>query len=547
MRLPAVYVDLRSLANRTIGIRMAVGVALSLTERLLAPVAAWVLFRRTLGDQLAIAFCLGGVVTVRSLAQRMFSSRTEADLVDRVGGAVLGGDVLKASVLPDEDARLELVQAIYRASESLVHTVPVLVADALACGLLAAAVVWVEPARLVLFAVVMALVGAAALAVSRRVAEGASAGTWARQQRAYEALVDVLEGRLEIVACGLRQPFLDELRDRTRAWGAAGARLAALTGLSGRLPMLAIGAFVGVAVAIRGSHLGLVSVSLADVAVLASVTPAFAGVAQGVHTLARAERWIAVVARIQRLDAAPRGGALAPPALPAHIAFEGVSFAYLASGPTDAALRDVSFDWPPGRVLALAGPNGSGKSTCLRLLAALAPPRAGAVRVGAEPLERIDADVWRSRLAFLPQRPYLPPRSDIGAAIRWLAPGVTDEAILHALDRVELLGALRRGGRDPLTVRVDALSVGERQRVALARLLCRPASLFLLDEPDANLDRAGISVVAGVLVELSRRAMVVFAAHTPELLAVAAQVVTFDRGGVVAAESSAPSPHRNSA
>jgi ATP-binding cassette subfamily C protein CydD/ATP-binding cassette subfamily C protein CydCD len=56
--------------------------------------------------------------------------------------------------------------------------------------------------------------------------------------------------------------------------------------------------------------------------------------------------------------------------------------------------------------------------------------------------------------------------------------------------------------------------------------------MFLLDEPDANLDRAGIALVADVLRELSRRGMVAFAAHTPELLAVADQVVALEGGSM---------------
>ncbi len=118
-------------------------------------------------------------------------------------------------------------------------------------------------------------------------------------------------------------------------------------------------------------------------------------------------------------------------------------------------------------------------------------------------------------------------------AIRWLAPEADDAHILAALERVGVAPSLRRAGGDPLEVRVDALSMGQRQRVALARLLCRDADLVILDEPDANLDRAGILLVAGILRELARDRTVVFAAHTPELLDVAERTVTLDGGRVV--------------
>jgi ABC-type transport system involved in cytochrome bd biosynthesis fused ATPase/permease subunit len=103
----------------------------------------------------------------------------------------------------------------------------------------------------------------------------------------------------------------------------------------------------------------------------------------------------------------------------------------------------------------------------------------------------------------------------------------------QALDRVGLLGPLRRAGGDPLAVRVDTLSVGERQRVGLARLLCKEATLVLLDEPDANLDRAGIALVADLVRELARDGMVAIAAHTAELLQVADRVVVLEQGRVI--------------
>jgi ABC-type bacteriocin/lantibiotic exporter with double-glycine peptidase domain len=78
---------------------------------------------------------------------------------------------------------------------------------------------------------------------------------------------------------------------------------------------------------------------------------------------------------------------------------------------------------------------------------------------------------------------------------------------------------------DPLAVRVDTLSAGQRQRLALARVLCQNARIVVLDEPDANLDRAGIALVARLVRELASDRMVAFAAHTPDLLQQADRVI----------------------
>jgi ABC-type transport system involved in cytochrome bd biosynthesis fused ATPase/permease subunit len=180
----------------------------------------------------------------------------------------------------------------------------------------------------------------------------------------------------------------------------------------------------------------------------------------------------------------------------------------------------------------LVGANGSGKSTCLRLLLGLGRPRTGAVRLGGVDLRDTDLDAWRERVAFLPQRPYLPQRAEVRAAVRLLAPEASDARIVAALDRVGVLPALHLVSADPLAARIDMLSVGQRQRVALARLLCRDAALLVLDEPDANLDREGIALDAELIRERARHRMIVFAAHTPELVALAGRTLTLGAGRV---------------
>jgi ABC-type multidrug transport system fused ATPase/permease subunit len=532
MRLRTVFDEGGLLATPAILRRAAIVSASALMQRILAPLMAWVLFGSSLPMQLGVALALSVVFTAHTLTQRMFAARTEADLLDRTAAAVLDGDVLRAGVASEDDARVEIVTAIFHAAQAVSQTLPNLVADLVSCVLLGAWVVRTEPARFVLLAGTLTVVAAGALFVSRRSVERAVARAWDVQEQAYETFADILDGRLEVVASGFRGTFLEKLRRRTTDWGAAGAAVAASSALSGRLPLLAIAILVAVALVLSPSIRQSASASLAEVALFASVTPAFAGVAQGLHGLTRVERWVGVVAHVIRSAVGPTGGTSASETPRGEVRFDDVSFGYPGVAGA-AALREVSFTWEGRGALALAGPNGSGKSTCLRLLLALAAPVSGAVRVGGVALAQVDADAWRRQVAFMPQRPYLPPRSDVAQAVRWLAAGADDQRVLRALDRVGILPSLQRGGRDPLKVRVDTLSVGERQRIALARLLSRDASLFVLDEPDANLDRAGIALVADVLRELAREHGVIFAAHTPELLGVADHVVTLEGGRVV--------------
>ena len=403
--------DLRTLASRAITRRAAVVATTSVTQRLLAPALAWTLVERSLRDKIAISVLFGALFTVRALVQRIFTSRAESELLERTAASVLRGDVLRAEVLPDQDVHLEAAQGVYHAAQLLSQTLPNACGDVIACALLVVAVAIIEPARLVAFAAIVTLLAVGALLVSRRAVGRAVERTWKMQERVYEAFADALEGRLEIVASSRRVAFMADLGSRARAWSAAGVRVALSTVLSGRLSLAAVTGLVAFALLANGQLRGSLAVSLTDAAVFASVTPAFVGVAQGVHAFVRDQRWVRLLARVVRAGMPDeRPGALAPPALPAAIVFDRVSFRYGPPEPSGAALSEVTLDGNGRDILALSGANGSGKSTCLRML--LAPGRA-AERTSARSRRRARrprCDAWRSRVAFLPQRPYLPPR-----------------------------------------------------------------------------------------------------------------------------------------
>ena len=187
------------------------------------------------------------------------------------------------------------------------------------------------------------------------------------------------------------------------------------------------------------------------------------------------------------------------------------------------ALRGVSARFEAGVVTMVLGPNGSGKSTLLRLVAALATPSGGTIRVGGADLATLDDAAFRAKVAFLPQEPFLPDSATVREALAMLATSggaATDDAMQEALRRVEVLGALESARPEaPLDVPVAALSVGQRKRVALARLLLRRADIVLLDEPDANLDAAGIVMLGRVLRDLAKTSAVAVAAHSRALAA----------------------------
>ena len=506
---------------------------LVLAERLLTPAVAWVLFEAALTTKLAVTVLLSLAVTAQRLASKVFAAHTEADLTARSVGGLLAGDVLRPSVLSGEDAHIELGQGIHSSAEALSQTLPALAADTLASALFLVFIALTEPVRIVVVAFLSLLLGAAGLWWTRSRLQAAVILAWDLQRIAFDALVDALDGRLEVVGSGGSELFVAEASRRSRAWAVANVRVARSMVFSGRLLVIGIAGVVGVFITASLRLQGSIPVNLAALALFASVTPAFAGVAQGLHAAVHAERWLRVVGQVIQ-DARPvTAGKSHLSKTPSSVHFEIASFRYGESRDGLDVLSDVSFLCRRGELLALSGANGSGKSTCLRLLLGLARPRAGVITIDGVDLAHLDADAWRKQVAFLAQRPYLPPRSTVRAAIRFLAPDASDDQMTRAIDRVGLTAALGRGGVAPLDASVDSLSVGQRQRVALARMLCRDASVFLLDEPEANLDRAGIELVAELARELSRDRIVICAVHTPELLALASQVVVLDAGRVI--------------
>lgn len=174
-------------------------------------------------------------------------------------------------------------------------------------------------------------------------------------------------------------------------------------------------------------------------------------------------------------------------------------------------LRDVSFDAPRGKVLALVGASGAGKSTLLRCLTRLAEPASGTVALDGEDILRVDPQVLRRRVALVAQAPAMLP----GTVADNLAYG------LDALSDETRDAALAAAGLDAsfLPRAARALSGGERARVALARALTRDPDAILLDEPTAALDAETARVIAATVAALAHRDLAVIVATHDRVLA----------------------------
>jgi ATP-binding cassette, subfamily C, bacterial CydD len=180
---------------------------------------------------------------------------------------------------------------------------------------------------------------------------------------------------------------------------------------------------------------------------------------------------------------------------------------------------------PPGSVTVLTGPNGAGKSTTVQVIAGLTRPTSGRVTVAGVSVADLESHTWWAQLGWLAQRPVLIPGTITeNLALFGKLPDLERACADSGFDTV--LKELADGADTVVGRAGVGLSLGQRQRLGLARVLGSPASVLLLDEPTAHLDPATEARVLDAIVNRARRGdTVVVVGHRAPVLAIADQLV----------------------
>jgi ATP-binding cassette subfamily B protein/subfamily B ATP-binding cassette protein MsbA len=211
------------------------------------------------------------------------------------------------------------------------------------------------------------------------------------------------------------------------------------------------------------------------------------------------------------------------------VQLDGVSFGYQ---PGREILSAISFALQPGESAALIGPSGVGKTTLMNLLPRFYDPTAGVVRLDGVDLRELKLKDLRAQIAVVLQEPILLPAT-IAENIAYGRAGATRaeiEAAARAANADAFIRRLPRGYDTPAGEGAARLSVGEKQRLNLARAFLKDAPLLLLDEPTSALDAESEALVVQSLNQLMQGRTVLMVAHRLSTIRRVTKIVVLENG-----------------
>ncbi|MGB0120055.1 MAG: ATP-binding cassette domain-containing protein, partial [Solirubrobacterales bacterium] len=211
------------------------------------------------------------------------------------------------------------------------------------------------------------------------------------------------------------------------------------------------------------------------------------------------------------------------------IVFDAVSFAYPGRAPV---LQGLDLKLEPGETVAVTGPSGGGKTTLVSLLLRLADPDTGTVSCDGVDLTAANPTDWRRQIAWVPQRPTIFAGS-IADNLRLYRTDATETEISDVVVRADLqdlVAELPDGLRTQVGEGGRRLSLGQSQRLALGRAMLSGASLIVLDEPTAHLDRSTEILLSRAMDELTRETTALIVSHRDQPITSADRVLELAAG-----------------
>lgn len=499
-------------------------------------------------DRAAAFAWLGGAVALRGvcafggeLLARTGSTWTKGQLRRRLLGAALrqapaGSGGSPAEVATVAGRGLDALDVyVGRCLPDLVLAAVAPLALVVAVGALDWVSAIVIAAALCLFPLFGALVGRANATLAGQ--------RWRQVERLGRQIVDVFEGMAVLKAFGRSRQQRARIEQAGEALRKASLRTLRVAFLSA----LVLDELASISVALVAVPLGLRllngTVSLAAALAVLIVAPeVFLPLRRASAEFHQSAEGLAAVGSVMDLigDAGGEGrergvGAPGPPD-PGRVPVELCSVHLAVPGRPRPILDGVELTIHPAETVVMVGANGAGKSTILSLLLAFSAPTSGVLRVGGLDLGSLDHEAWRKRIAYLPEHPSLLDGT-LADNLRLADPAAGDEQLVAALAAAgapELLDQLDEGLSTRIGEGGRPVSAGERQRIGLARIMLRPASLYLLDEPTVHLDVDTEAVVVEQLRRTLAGHSALIVTHRSAVLTLADRVVTLADGRLAA-------------
>jgi ABC-type multidrug transport system fused ATPase/permease subunit len=214
------------------------------------------------------------------------------------------------------------------------------------------------------------------------------------------------------------------------------------------------------------------------------------------------------------------------------VRYEGINFGY---GNGRAALKNISLEAEPGQMIALVGPTGSGKSTLVNLLPAFYEATSGLITIDGQNTAEVSLESLRSQISVVSQEAFLF-NGTVRENILYGKLDATEEQLLaasRAANCHEFIAHLPDGYDSRVGERGVKLSVGEKQRVSIARALLKNAPILILDEATASVDTATEKLIQEALQRLMANRTSFVIAHRLSTISNADQILVLRHGEIV--------------